>query len=64
MKYNTRLLINFICHRFASGYKFVFSLDVTDLVDPERSPPVLHSLEGRNDEAGTEQTHSFLFRHK
>ena len=48
----------------ASGYKFVFSLDVADLADPGRSPPVLHSVEGRSDEAGTAQAHSFPFRHR
>ena len=51
-------------HGSASGYKFVFSLDAADLVDPGRSPPVLHSVEGRSDEAGSEQSHSFQFRHR
>ena len=51
-------------HGSASGYKFVFSLDVADLAVPGRSPPVLHSVEGRSDEAGTEQSHTFPFRHR
>ena len=51
-------------HGSASGYMFVFSLDAADLAEPGRSPPVLHSVEGRSDEAGSAQAHSFPFRHR
>jgi hypothetical protein len=44
-----------------SSYKFIFSEDITDLLDASRQPPVLHTVT-RQDEAGAKATYSFTFK--
>lgn len=44
-----------------SSYKFIFSEDVSDLLDPSRQPPILHTV-SRQDAAGTEAKYSFTFK--
>ncbi len=48
-------------HGTISRYDFVFSEDITDLLDPSRHPPVLHEVSSRTDDAGTKATYSFTF---
>ena len=47
-----------------SGYQFVFSEDITDLLDAERQPSILHKILDRKDSAGTAQSYSFNFRNR
>ena len=41
-------------------YEFIFSEDITDLLDPSRDPPILHKVT-QSDVAGTNANHSFTF---
>ena len=47
-----------------SGYQFVFSDDITDLLDAERQPQILHKILDRRDSAGSTQDYSFNFRNR
>jgi hypothetical protein len=49
-------------HGSVHGYNFIFSEDVSDLLDPTRQPPILHSIT-RSDFAGFEATYAFTFKH-
>lgn len=44
-----------------SKYNFVFSEDIVDLLDSSRSPPILHEVSSKSDQAGTEAMYSFTF---
>ena len=43
-----------------SKYEFIFSEDITDLLDSTRNPPILHKVT-QSDVAGTDANHSFTF---
>ena len=47
-------------HGNVSDYHFVFSEDVMDLLDANRTPPILHEV-SRSDAAGTKAIYSFTF---
>ena len=47
-------------HGNVSKYCFIFSEDITDLLDSTRDPPILHKV-SRSDLAGTEANYSFTF---